>query len=98
MSDTLTGQFVDCILGVRYDELPAEVIDLSRQVVLDGLAVTLAGATEPLGIGRISTAYVRELGGTPEATVVGGGFKTSVANAAFANGCMAHALDFDNTW
>jgi len=67
-------------------------------VVLDGLAVTLAGATEPLGIGRIATEYVKEQGGTPEATVIAGGFKTSAANAAFANGCMAHALDFDNTW
>lgn len=98
MSDTLTGRFVDCILAVRYERLPPEVIDISRQVVLDGLAVTLAGATEPLGIGRISTEYVKEQGGTPEATVIGGGFKTSVTNAAFANGCMAHALDFDNTW
>jgi aconitate decarboxylase len=98
MSATLTGRFVDCILSVRYDRLPPEVIDISKQVVLDGLAVTLAGATEPLGIGRIATDYVRELGGVPESTVVAGGFKTSVANAAFANGCMAHALDFDNTW
>ena len=46
------------------------------------------------GIGRIATEYVREQGGTPEATVIGGGFKTSAANAAFANGCMAHALGF----
>ena len=98
MSATLTDRFVDCILSVHYDRLPPEVIEISRQVVLDGLAVTLAGATEPLGIGRIATEYVKEQGGTPEATVIAGGFKTSAANAAFANGCMAHALDFDNTW
>ena len=98
MAETITGQFVDCILAVRYGDLPAEVIDISRQVVLDGLAVTLAGATEPLGVGRIATEYVKELGGAPDASVVAGGFKTSVTNAAYANGCMAHALDFDNTW
>jgi len=98
MAPTITQQFVDCILSVRYGDLSADVIDISRQVVLDGLAVTLAGATEPLGVGRISTEYVKELGGMPEATVIAGGFKTSVTNAAYANGCMAHALDFDNTW
>ena len=98
MDATLTGRFVECILSVRYDRLPAEVIDISKQVVLDGLAVTLAGATEPLGIGRIATEYVKEQGGAPEASVIAGGFKTSATNAAFANGCMAHALDFDNTW
>lgn len=98
MSRTLTERFIDCIFGVRFERLPAEIVDISRQVVLDGIAVTIAGATEPLGIGRIVTAYVRGQGGTPEASIIGGGFKTSATNAAFANGCMAHALDFDNTW
>ena len=38
------------------------------------------------------------MGGAPQATVIAGGFKTSMQNAAYANGTMAHALDFDNTW
>ena len=95
---TLTEQFVDQILAVEYESLPAEAIDMARQVTLDGIAVMLAGATEPLGVGRISTAYVREMGGAPQASVIAGGFKTSMLNAAYANGTMAHALDFDNTW
>src|SRR4026209_1063663 len=37
-------------------------------------------------------------GGMPQASVIAGGFKTSIANAAYANGTMGHALDFDNTW
>jgi len=98
MDAMLTDRFVECIRSVRYDRLPPETIEISKHVVLDGLAVTLAGATEPLGIGRIATEYVKEQGGTPEATVIAGGFKTSATNAAYANGCMAHALDFDNTW
>jgi aconitate decarboxylase len=49
---TLTERFVDCILAVDYDSLPAAAIDIARQVTLDGLAVTLAGSTEPLGLGR----------------------------------------------
>jgi aconitate decarboxylase len=38
------------------------------------------------------------MGGAPQASVVAGGFKTSMTGAAYANGTMAHALDFDNTW
>jgi 2-methylcitrate dehydratase PrpD len=98
MTDTLTGRFIDHVLAVDYRKLPQELVELSRHIVLDGLAVTMAGATEPLGVGRVSIAYTRELGGAPDATVIAGGFKTSVLNAAFANGCMAHALDYDNTW
>src|SRR5436190_9323881 len=95
---TLTEQFAEKILGIRYDTLPAQAIDIAKQVTLDGLAVTMAGATEPLGVGRISIQYVKAMGGAPQASVVGGGFKTSMQEAAYANGTMAHALDFDNTW
>jgi aconitate decarboxylase len=95
---TITDRFADRILGVCFHDLPAAAIDMAKAVALDGIAVTLAGATEPLGLGRIVTAYVRQLGGMPEATVLAGGFQTAMPNAAFANGTMAHALDFDNTW
>lgn len=95
---TLTEQFVDCVLALHYRDLPVSAIDMAKQVTLDGLAVMLAGATEPLGVGRISTEYVKSMGGAPQASVVAGGFKTSMQSAAYANGTMAHALDFDNTW
>lgn len=95
---TLTEQFVDKVLAVNYRSLPQQAIDMARQVTLDGIAVMIAGATEPLGVGRISTEYVRQMGGAPQASVIGGGFKSSMLNAAYVNGTMAHALDFDNTW
>ena len=95
---TITARLVDKVLAVDYPSLPLEAIDMAKAVTLDGLAVMLAGADEPLGLGRISIEYVREMGGTPQASVITGGFKTSMINAAYANGTMAHALDFDNTW
>lgn len=94
----LTARFVDCVLRVRYEQFPDALIALARDVVLDGLAVTLAGASEPLGLGRIVIDYTREMGGNAQASVIAGGFKTSMPAAAFANGTLAHALDFDNTW
>ncbi|HEV7390684.1 MAG TPA: MmgE/PrpD family protein, partial [Burkholderiales bacterium] len=98
MHKSLTEQFAEHILAIRYDALPKEAIAVAKQVTLDGLAVTLAGSTEPLGVGRISIDYVKAMGGAPQASVIAGGFKTSMLNAAYANGTMAHALDFDNTW
>lgn len=95
---TLTAKLIDNVLAVGYGSLPQQAVDMAKHVTLDGLAVMLAGATEPLGVGRISIEYVKEIGGAPQASVVAGGFKTSMGNAAYANGTMAHALDFDNTW
>ncbi len=95
---TLTERFIDALMAIDFDTLPPAAIDVAKHVTLDGLAVMLAGATEPLGVGRISIEYVRLMGGTPQASVIAGGFKTSITNAAYANGTMGHALDFDNTW
>jgi 2-methylcitrate dehydratase PrpD len=95
---SITDRFADRVLGVSFTRLPSEAIEIARQVTLDGIAVILAGSAEPLGVGRIVTDHVRQSGGNPEASVIAGGFKTSMANAAFANGTMAHALDFDNTF
>ncbi|HYC47152.1 MAG TPA: MmgE/PrpD family protein [Burkholderiales bacterium] len=95
---TLTERFIDAVRALEFAALPREAVEVAKHVTLDGLAVMLAGATEPLGVGRISTAYVKEMGGAPQASVIAGGFKTSMTSAAYANGTMAHALDFDNTW
>lgn len=95
---SLTEQLIDKVLAVKYETLPAAAIDMAKACALDGIAVMLAGATEPLSLGRIVTQYVKDTGGNPQASVIAGGFKTSMENAAFANGTMAHALDFDNTW
>ncbi len=95
---TITGELIDKVLAIDYGTLPREAIDMAKQVTLDGLAVIIAGSTEPLGVGRISIDYVRALGGAPQSSVITGGFKTSMQNAAYANGTMAHALDWDNTW
>jgi len=92
-----TSQLVDHLISTGFADLPAEAVEMAKQVCLDGIAVMIAGAREPLGVGRISLDYTRDLGGTPEASVVCGGFKTSALNAAYANGTLCHALDFDNT-
>jgi 2-methylcitrate dehydratase PrpD len=41
---------------------------------------------------------VREMGGAPQASIVAGGFKTTMQNAAYVNGCMALALQYDVAW
>jgi aconitate decarboxylase len=95
---TITGDLVDILRATRVEDLPAEALDIARQVCLDGLGVMIAGAGEPLGLGRITFDYTRRLGGPEEASVIAGGFRTSAFNAAYANGTLGHALDFDNTW
>ena len=90
---TITAKLVEKVLALDYASLPPAAIDMAKAVTPDGLGVMLAGADEPLGVGRISIEYVREMGGAPQSSVIAGGFKTSMPNAAYANGTMAHARD-----
>ncbi|MGZ8156099.1 MAG: MmgE/PrpD family protein [Burkholderiales bacterium] len=94
---SVTSELVERLIATEYAGIPAEAVEMAKQVCLDGIAVMIAGSREPLGVGRITLDYVRDLGGTPEASVVAGNFKTSALNAAYANGTLCHALDFDNT-
>jgi len=95
---TITEELVAHVRGLGFEGLTPEALETARDVFLDGVAVMLAGATEPLGLGRIIRDYARDMAGAPQASVIAGGFKTSMTEAAFANGTMAHALDFDNCW
>jgi len=82
------------IVDTSYEQIPSDVIKLAKRSILDGLGCMLAGTNEAAG--RIVTQYVKEMGGNPEASVIGGGFKTSTPQAALANGTMGHALDYDD--
>jgi 2-methylcitrate dehydratase PrpD len=79
---------------LEFEQIPAEALVWAKDAILDCTGVALAGTQEDAG--RIIANYVKEAAGTPEAGVFAAGFKTSVGNAALANGTMAHALDFDD--
>jgi 2-methylcitrate dehydratase PrpD len=54
----------------------------------------LAANTLGSGCQQVITV-VRDAGGAPESTVIGFGDKLPAAMAAFANGAMGHALNYD---
>ncbi|MFM9971922.1 MAG: MmgE/PrpD family protein [Burkholderiales bacterium] len=74
--------------------LPADVIDVASQSVLDWFGVTIAGACEPLVLKLLDEA--RYQGGHPLCTLVGHNERTSPAFAALINGAAADAADFSD--
>ena len=80
--------------ALRYDDLPAPVVAMVKRLVLDTLGVSLVATT--LGPGcREAVSVMRDLGGAPESTILCHAPKVAAPNAAFANGALAHALNFD---
>src|SRR5690349_6213324 len=84
------------IAAVPRKALPAPVVERAKYHVLDTLAAMVSGA--PLLPGRRAIEYVTALGGTPEAGIVGSRVITSAANAALANGMLAHADETDDAY
>jgi 2-methylcitrate dehydratase PrpD len=79
--------------GVRYEDLPSEVVAAAKLIVLDTLGALLLGSRPIHAASRLAGDLAEQLGGTPECTVIGRAFKTDVASAALANGAMGYAAD-----
>jgi 2-methylcitrate dehydratase PrpD len=80
--------------GVRYDDLPGEVIARIKTSVLDSVGCCLFGATLPWT--RMVQAMVEAEGAAPVASLFGTGRKTSIAGAALLNATAGHAFELDD--
>lgn len=80
--------------GLSFDKLPADVVFVARQCILDWLGVTIAGSSDPLV--QILRDSARADGGDPHATLIGVADRGSVRQAALINGSAGHALDYDD--
>lgn len=88
-----TERLVDFVMNTSYDEIPAEAVAAAKNLVLDCLGAMVFGYREEASQKVIR--YVKAAGGTPEVGVVGAGFRTSVENAAFANGTLTHSAELE---
>ncbi|HEX2828621.1 MAG TPA: MmgE/PrpD family protein [Burkholderiales bacterium] len=94
MSPTL--ELARFVKETRDDEIPADVLGHAKHCVLNLLGVALHATRDDAA--RIVLDLIEEEGGHPQASVLGFGAKTTVQNAALANGLLAHLDDFDDTF
>lgn len=85
------GELAAMVVGTRYEDIPAKVVALAKQAILDTLAVTVAGSGWEAA--RRVAETVPDGGSGPLSPVLVFGRTTSPGEAAFANGLMARALD-----
>src|SRR5687767_6208001 len=90
-----TAQLADFLAATRFADLPTEAIDAAKIFVLDLIGCALgAQRTDEV---RIAAEVTRQLGGTPDCSVLGLDFKTSCQNAAYLNGISSHVIELDDT-
>ena len=94
---TLARQLARFASDLRYEDLPADVIERVRLHALDLIGVCLLGA--PMPFAHILRATLAQSGGAPEATLIGsGGLKLPSPSATLYNGGLAHGNEFDDTY
>jgi len=80
--------------SLSYDDIPKRTQHTVKRIILDCIGTALAATT--LGDGcREAIAVASRLGGVPESSILGIGTKVSALQAAFANGALVHALNYD---
>jgi 2-methylcitrate dehydratase PrpD len=90
----ITARWATFASELTFTRLPGELLPVLKGLVLDTIGVALAAST--LGeCCREVGALVAASPGPSECTVLGFGGRASVQQASFANGALAHALNFD---
>ena len=82
----ITRKLSELICETQFAQFPSDVLGYSKSLVLSALGAMVAGAMLPTA--KIMTKYIQRMGGNPEATVMGAGFRSSVENAAMAMGLL----------
>lgn len=95
MTDSISQALAAFVAGTRYESLPQHTREMAKRCLLDGLGVSIA-ATGLAPVCRPFVEFAVEQGGRPESTVFATGARVPAAMAAFANGALAHALDFED--
>lgn len=89
-----TFLFAKNFVNTRYEDLPVEVVGVTKKQVLDLLGVGIRGFS--MAGAKELRELVLDWGGKEEATIMGTTQKVPAPNAAHVNATMVHSLDYDD--
>ena len=97
-SEEITERLVDHSLRLQYNDLSVSVVQRTKHLFLDFLAVAFGGKHLAESSGAIMEGVMDLANGqTGPSTIIGHHKKTPAHFAALLNGTFAHSLDFDDT-
>jgi aconitate decarboxylase len=94
---TITQELCKKIVATTADDIDEKAIAKARQLVLDGVAVAVAGARIEEAP-KILADYLRGQGSKPDCPALGFGFRLAAVPAALLNATSMHVLDFEPMW
>jgi 2-methylcitrate dehydratase PrpD len=95
MNRPYTRQLVEYLSALDPSDLPDEVVDRAKYLLLDYLGVAIRGSHEESS--QPVYRMVERSGAAGPCTVLGTAIRTSAVYAALANGTAGHAIELDDT-
>jgi len=96
MGDSITQKMAQFALSLTYDRIPAPARKEAKRFLLDSVGCALAALDhEDM---RQAYEYVRGLGGCEQASIIGHGTRTNMANAALMNSLLIRAMDYNDIY
>ncbi|MCD6112209.1 MAG: MmgE/PrpD family protein [Bacteroidales bacterium] len=96
MEETISRKIAKFAINLKYEDIPSNVIYEVKRFLYDSVGCALGGYhTKDVNI--IHDIY-KNIGGKPEATIIGFGDKIPAINASFVNSLMIRSLDFNDIY
>ena len=90
-----TRKLSEYIAAKRYEDIPEEIRERAKILILDSLGCAIGGSM--LKPGKMILQFFENLGGTRESSVYATGKKIPCIHAAYVNSALANMLDMDDT-
>jgi len=83
-------------LSLTYKMIPEAARKEAKRFLLDSIGCALAAFDLPDM--KAAYRYIKELGGTPQASIIGHGTQTNMPNAALMNALLIRAMDYNDIY
>ena len=89
-----TVRLVEYAAALRYEDLPAAVVQQAKECIIDTVAAGICGSALPWS--RIVIDYAERTGAGGRSHILGRGSTVQAPAAALANGALAHAFELNS--
>ena len=96
MTDGTTQRLVAYAAGLRYEDLPSDVVHQAKRLTVDAFGCGLGAFTS--GPAAAARDLASSITGSATATILGTATRTTPDLAAFVNGIMVRYLDFNDSY
>jgi len=92
---TISQSLARFVAGLRGQDIPPEVIERAKHLILDAIGCALAARR--FDFAKTSLRAIFALAGSGDSVVIGQAERLPLRDAVLANGILAHGLDYDDT-